>query len=388
MDKIIESKLLQLVQQVNYFSQLEKERNNTSGENFNMFSICGVNHYENSHSSILAELLNPKGSHGFDTRFLDAFITILKQNKLLEDTFEFSLQHVSVKREYGIGNGRLDILVSNAVGEAILIENKIFADEQIDQLKRYSEFGNKAYKNHKLFYLTLTGEESQESQGKKVDYHCISYAEHIHQWIELCISIATRQPIVRETLIQYSNHIKNLSGKGINKQMDKKLLQLLSSEQNIASTLLIAQEINSIKNYIMEDIFVPQLIEIVESLGLEIYNVNKSNNEDFISRKLVSFFINNPNWKHYRLFLEFGDSQLRSLCIGVTPIDSPNVPLDLLNYLSNKFSKRWENIFSDPFPTYNSWGNKELEMIVNGELKPIIKHELEHILAKMSDVEA
>lgn len=388
MDKIIESKLLQLVQQVSYFSQLEKERNNMSGENFNMFSICGVNHYENSHSSILAELLNPKGSHGFDTRFLDAFITILKQNKLLEDTFEFSLQHVSVKREYGIGNGRLDILVSNAVGEAILIENKIYADEQINQLKRYSEFGNKAYKNHKLLYLTLAGEESQESQGKGIVYHSISYAEHIYQWIELCISIATRQPIVRETLIQYSNHIKNLSGKGINKQMDKKLLQLLSSEQNIASTLLIAQEINSIKNYIMEDIFVPQLIEVVESLGLEIYNVNKSNNEDFISRKLVSFFIKNPNWKHYRLFLEFSDSQLRSLCIGVTPIDSPNVPLDLLNYLANKFSKRWENIFSDPFPTYNSWGNKELEMVVNGELKPIIKHELEHILAKMSDVEA
>ena len=30
------------------------------GESFNIFEVCGVNHYEVSHSGIIAELLNPR----------------------------------------------------------------------------------------------------------------------------------------------------------------------------------------------------------------------------------------------------------------------------------------------------------------------------------------
>ena len=42
------------------------------GTRFNIFHILGVSHYENTHSTILAELLNPEGTHGLHNSFLKA----------------------------------------------------------------------------------------------------------------------------------------------------------------------------------------------------------------------------------------------------------------------------------------------------------------------------
>ena len=49
----------------------------SEGAGFNVFSLCGVDHYETLHSKILAEFLNPKGSHGQGKLFLDLFCEIL-----------------------------------------------------------------------------------------------------------------------------------------------------------------------------------------------------------------------------------------------------------------------------------------------------------------------
>ena len=40
------------------------------GEEFNVFHLCKVDHYENCHSAILAEFLDPNGSHGQGDTFL------------------------------------------------------------------------------------------------------------------------------------------------------------------------------------------------------------------------------------------------------------------------------------------------------------------------------
>ena len=53
------------------------------GEDFNVFRLCGVDHYETMHSKILAEFLNPQGSHGQRTLFLACFQKLLKE-KLVE----------------------------------------------------------------------------------------------------------------------------------------------------------------------------------------------------------------------------------------------------------------------------------------------------------------
>ena len=57
-----------LLNQVAIVPKKNAEILNASGSRFNIFSVCGVNHYENTHSAIIAEFLNPKGTHGLKSK--------------------------------------------------------------------------------------------------------------------------------------------------------------------------------------------------------------------------------------------------------------------------------------------------------------------------------
>ncbi|OAV63577.1 hypothetical protein Barb6XT_03113 [Bacteroidales bacterium Barb6XT] len=99
-----------------------------TGGKFNMFRIVDVSHYETIHSAIIAELLNPKGSHGLKEKFLEAFVRQAEIN-------DFNCNCAST-----IDDGRLDILIKDSTGRnAIIIENKIYAGDQDNQLKRYDK---------------------------------------------------------------------------------------------------------------------------------------------------------------------------------------------------------------------------------------------------------
>ena len=50
-----------------------------------MFSICGVNHYENTHSAIIAELLSPNGTHGLKSKLLECFVETLGESFTIPD---------------------------------------------------------------------------------------------------------------------------------------------------------------------------------------------------------------------------------------------------------------------------------------------------------------
>ena len=118
----------QLLNQIAIWSnreQMVRHEKYKRGESFNIFKACGVDHYEVTHSSIIAEFLNPKGSHGQGTLFVEAFIEKLK----LQD-FDFSLNDIVVSTEYVIPNGRFDIIIYNGDKQAIIIENKIKVAEE------------------------------------------------------------------------------------------------------------------------------------------------------------------------------------------------------------------------------------------------------------------
>ena len=119
MDKI--QRLLKDVKEFTAFSKLYQSKN---GEDFNMFRICGVNHYENTHSSIISEILNPIGSHDYGNKFLEAFIMILRQHHIIREDFHFDFNHVHVITENATLLGRLDILIRNSKNQALLLENK------------------------------------------------------------------------------------------------------------------------------------------------------------------------------------------------------------------------------------------------------------------------
>ena len=123
--------------QISIINKKNDELFDATGGRFNIFGLLGVGYSENTHSSILAELLSPQGSHGSKYKFLQAFIETVKLKDFIQD---FDFQGATVQTEVVVGNGRIDILINDNNYHAVIIENKIFAVDQREQLKRYNEY--------------------------------------------------------------------------------------------------------------------------------------------------------------------------------------------------------------------------------------------------------
>lgn len=236
----------QLLSQVQTITKSYNRLMEANGDNFNIFSILKIETDEvRTHSRFIAEMLNPNGVHGFEDEFLKLFIkTLGLDTKMKTNNCDVTVEAYQgiINKEYTIG-GNIDILIKekDSLENVIMIENKIYAGEQRNQLLRY----HNAYPKGKLIFLTLFGDDSQEKSSKKIDYVPVSYQTDIIHWLEKCKMLAVDNPTLRETLKQYINLVKKLTNQNINKEMNEELLKLiLGNEEN----LKIATQINYVLN--------------------------------------------------------------------------------------------------------------------------------------------
>ena len=276
-----------LLNQVATINKKNAEILDATGGRFNIFRICGVNHYENTHSSILAELLNPQGSHSLKKQFLDAFLETIGKSFTLKD---FDTTNATVHTEYVTDNGRIDILIKDHKKNAIIIENKIYACDQHEQLIRYDSSAKKYFEHYQIYYLTLFGSEASEQSAGDVIYHTISYAETIIQWLDKCIALAVRLPLVRETLIQYSNHIKQLTNQDMSKKNEEEITSLLAKFHDLKAIQSIYFNYHKIFDQIAKDYFNPKMDKYANEKDLK-YQYENSDKDH------ISFYLSNPNWK-------------------------------------------------------------------------------------------
>ena len=260
-----------LLNQVRNISNKYKEIAIAKGENFNLFDIMGMRTDEvKTHSAIIAELLNPKGSHDMGTVFLKLFlqklIPIITQsnederheyllNSNLSKTQAIVESNICQIKKNLIEGGRIDILLSNDEFE-ICIENKIYAGDQPYQLRRYYNHLRGSKKKSLLIYLTLDGkfasEEStcisknnegiwlkDESDVLEVnkDYFCISYQTEVLSWLEECHSLAADKPILRESLKQYILLIRSLTNQATNNDMENEIYNLILTDISSAAQI-------------------------------------------------------------------------------------------------------------------------------------------------------
>lgn len=232
-----------------------------TGEKFNIFSILGMESLEvKTHSRFLSELLNPSGTHLRGDTFLNLFVNycnekirILNETEAKIDLIDFYSIQPEVVVEYPIGKvqegtlennfqnargGRVDILVSNN-SQAIVIENKIYAFEQEQQLVRYSNFlTDKGFKKHLIIYLTLDGiQPTSHLDVDKDRILCLSYKEDIVNWLELCKKEVVDYPTIREGITQYLFLIKKLTGQTLNNNLSMDIQDIIL--KNIDSAKLI-----------------------------------------------------------------------------------------------------------------------------------------------------
>ena len=165
---------------------------------FNIFRV--IRPKENRLSEIIADLLDPSGSHGQQRKFLDAFLRrIIKENDLLESLLKQQSCSVTCERRTDYiesSQRRIDILVGFD-NFGLAIENKPWGRDQERQLNDYIRHLSKRYEEDRfcLVYLTPKGRDPEETSiacdpreklKRESKLICVSYRDDILEWIEEC----------------------------------------------------------------------------------------------------------------------------------------------------------------------------------------------------------
>lgn len=329
----MENEIQNLLNQVSIITRKNTEIMEANGGRFNMFGVLGVDHYENTHSSIIKEFLNPHGSHGLKSQFLNLFIEQLSNQFSHLNGFKlrFITENAHAYTEYYTENGRIDILIEDMNGHAIIIENKIYALDQQKQLKRYNEFALHKYKkdNYIILYLTIDGVEASEDSGKDVNYIQISYSDFIIDWLEKCVLYASRFSLVRETIIQYINHLKKLTNQDMNVQNSNEIVSLLSSSnQNIEAAITINENFDALCDVIINDIIEQKLKPQMEDFAIKndlcLFKI-------LGNAKMINIVFEKSSWKKCRMLINTEGINIYGFSYKDPDIKIDNSVVEILN---------------------------------------------------------
>lgn len=370
--------------------------NELTGENFNVFRILKLESSEvRMHSSFIAELLNPKGCHGQKDVFLKLFINSLcfKQNVIDTASCKVEVEkHTGKINDERTEGGRIDILITDKDNNQIIVENKIYAGDQHNQLLRYFKHSPKA----DLIYLSLNGKEPEEyskgilESGK--DYQCRSYSTHISDWLEVCRKEVAVLPIIRESITQYINLIKYLTNQTLNDSMKEEVAQILSN--NLEASFIIADNIDEALKIVLEKFYV-QLDKVAEELGL-----NFEENIDFrFKANFRGFNFRKTEWKNVGLTFQFWgyDTDLTYGFTAMEDINNKDYPKKLNDALDKQFKNlvdikikenSWWPLHLKMEDPYRNWGKYEAwKAIEDGVMANNFKEKINYLLDLAKNIE-
>lgn len=237
--------------------------------NFSPFDYISTDELGLSH--ILADLLDPKGSHAQQESFLRLFIehclpTIHRDDRwqvLLDniDKMEVVLEEVTSKSN---SLRRMDIYLKYQVDNdsyGICIENKPYASDQYNQLiDYYKELERRGHINRHMVYLNEHNDTPSEySVDTKTLESWITSNQYSHLrfsdligWLKAC-QVECQNHSVSEFIAQLIKFIqKQFMGIEDMNEAKSVLNTMLSSQENIASALKIALSTHDMKKQLIE----------------------------------------------------------------------------------------------------------------------------------------
>ena len=394
-------KLKQLLQQVSKIVAEEKvlqDERRKRGELFNIFKVLHLSTDEvRLHSAFIAELLNPKGDHGLGEKFLQAFI----DDVISDDEFSFDSQSAEVDPEHYIGlitsdgteGGKIDIYLEDKYGHTIIIENKIYAVDQNNQLLRYYNFAIQNTKGRKhndeganklfcLLYLTLDGKEaSSTSLGQKnIEYDCINYRKDILGWLNHCVGIAALYPSVRETISQYIINLKNILSI-MNDNNKQELMKIMAANPEAAAAI-----INNGGNYI-QYVYTTFLKPELENFAHNNELIYKEHNLFTGKKGGRGFYFHKEGWKKSAIWFFTERTSEDYFYIGVSDyaggvLDVNKVKLDCMKEEpTDGFPYGWKTLE----PEYGNWYAEYMPNMINGSFAEYIKKLVSIILEELKE---
>lgn len=203
-----------------------KEAHRIEAPHYNLFKILQIDHLEAKvHTPFLKNLLDINGSHSQSDLFFDSFLeNVIRKNEELFHNLK--KENIQVKSEYKTSKGIIDILIRyrhsiKNLNFVIIIENKLYAGDQSDQLNRYYSYAKQDLKllDEQIFLIYLKPQKSTPSEvsiesklrnslEQKGVFKSIGYNPDIVNWLTLCNSKIISQKL-KQTIIQYIDIINN-----------------------------------------------------------------------------------------------------------------------------------------------------------------------------------
>lgn len=263
----IEKILSTVKSKIDAHKEFKQEYNKQLAFDFSLFNFFNIG--ENKVSQILAYFLDEKQNHGQGNLFLNEFVNQF-YGKEIDTTNSINICEKVITQ-----NRRIDIYLE--IGElTIAIENKIWADDQHNQLKDYATYlEQKSKGNFLLLYLNPYGLEPtnksitdnfKQQLIEKEQFKIISYKHDIinliNKWLVIC-----EADNVSHFIKEFKKflEIKFLGNNTLN--MSKNLREIIFQNQTEVQSL-----VNEYKN--IENEIVGKLNEVGKALANETPNLN------------------------------------------------------------------------------------------------------------------
>jgi len=334
--------------------QLEQEKQKQRGLNsYNILtSVLKKNDEVRLHSRMMLSFLNPNGTHYQSNLFLDKFLEVLNI-----DGFTIDTKHCSVYTEYK----NIDLYITDGT-KHIIIENKIYAGDQPNQIERYVEIIEE--ENHSLtitdmlvIYLSLDRDyPSKDSLGnltitdnfllrdeKNIAlFKSIHYKNEILEWLELCQYEIQNISNLNESFKQYIDVVKMITN-----QYKEKIMSLADYIQENKSIYKMALEIQDtlpvVRKKIIDDFFEKVINLLQRELGTDwIVELkgNLSKRHSFPLRIYKKAWIGNKN-NNLIFGFEFDKNNYYKGCFGIVRQSKSVI---IKNDITDKFKNEFDNL--------------------------------------------
>ena len=232
---------------------------------FNVFAVLrSASDEVNLHSRFLHALLDHVDRLSGERENLEEFVRGVAQAE------DFAVASARAERE----PNHIDLLISNG-HQAIVVENKIWAGDQEQQLQRYRDaLVHQGYDaaSIRLLYLTPHGHEPSEQSVGEIpadQVQLVSYERDLRDWLIGCQRRAFDDPGLRESIAQYLRLILRMTNNDHETEHMNELKELLLRDDNVVlgsqiSRSLVDAEADLAKAFY--DIVDRVLREVIEDL--------------------------------------------------------------------------------------------------------------------------
>lgn len=310
---MLDEKYINFFEELNKFKEKQQKQKERGLNDYNLLTTVLNEHDEvRLHSRVIGSLLDINGLHYQKELFLEKFMEILKITE-----FEFNIEESNLFLEYQ----NIDLYLTDGI-KHIIIENKIYAGDQKNQIKRYydtikDENKDLAYNDILVIYLSIDRTKPSsyslgnliiednyifDNDEKIAIFKNINYKNEILNWLDDCLHEIQNITNLNESIQQYKNVVEKITNNYKEKVMSQK--EFLLEKDNLKLAIGLENSIKEAKCEI-QFLFWEELHKQLVKNGHQFNFVDYKSNEIDINSKIKEYYYKNN--KYYGLVKKLVD---------------------------------------------------------------------------------